>query len=282
MRKLLAGAPVAEAMSERLLKETAQLRVAGVFPKLAIVRVGERPDDLSYERAILKRMSKLGIDVEVVALPEDVSQDDVEARLAQANEDPATHGILVFRPLPEHLDEARIRRAIDPSKDVDGMSPQNEGLLFEGDERAFAPCTAQAVVEMFDHYRGGLRGRRVVVLGRSMVVGRPVAMLLLARDATVTICHSKTKDLADRCREADILVCAIGRARYVTADMVSPDAVVIDVGINVDASGELVGDVDYEAVSELAASITPVPGGVGSVTTSVLADHVIRAARAIG
>ena len=282
MRKVLAGAPVVEAMSERQLKEAAQLRVAGIFPKLAIVRVGERPDDLAYEHAILQRMSKLGIDVEVIALPEDVSQEDLEARLAQANDDPATHGILVFRPLPDHLDEARVRHAVNPAKDVDGMSPTNEGRVFEGDPEGFAPCTAQAVVEMFDHYRGGLRGRRVVVLGRSMVVGRPVALLLLARDATVTICHSKTKDLAERCREADVLVCAIGRARYVTADMVAPGAVVIDVGINVDKEGGLVGDVDYEAVSEVAESVTPVPGGVGSVTTSVLAEHVIRAARAIG
>ena len=279
MRELL-GAPVAAAMKERLAGEVAELEARGVHPRLAIVRVGERPDDLSYERAATKRMAGLGIGRDVISLSADVSESDFEARLARASADPMVHGILVFRPLPRQLDAARAASVIDPEKDVDGMCLANQAKVFSGDVTGFAPCTAEAVTALLDHYDIDIRGRRAVVLGRSAVIGRPVAMLLLARDATVTVCHTKTVDLPSVCREAQILVAAVGHAGAVRRDMVAPGAVVVDVGINLAADGSLVGDVDPD-VAAVAAALTPVPRGVGSVTTSVLVDHVLRAARTV-
>ena len=261
MAELLKGGAVAAAMKDGIVTRAAGLRGKGVSPCLAIVRVGERADDLAYESGVVKKFEGLGIDVVVRAFPESVSQADFEQAFGEINADSGVHGILLFRPLPEGLDEERIKRIIDPAKDVDGTS-----------------CTALAVMEIFKYYGIGLAGKKVALIGRSMVVGKPLAALLIEEDATVTICHSKTVDLAGECRRADVVIAAAGVPRMVKKEYIGQGAVVVDVGINTDADGVLCGDVDFEDVEALCSAITPVPGGVGSVTTSVLAGQVLRAA----
>ena len=226
-------------------------------------------------------MELTGIGCQVVELPEDVSQRELEESLKSLNRDSSVHGILVLRPLPRHLDEEPLTRIIDPVKDVDCMSPVNIAKIFSGDDSGYAPCTPEAVMEMLDHYGIDPKGKKVTVIGRSMVVGKPLAMLLLGRHATVTICHTRTADLAATCRDAEILVAAAGKAKMVGASMAGEGAVVVDVGINMDQEGNLCGDVDFEAVEPKASFISPVPRGVGSVTTSVLAQHVVRAAETL-
>lgn len=279
MSTVMKGVEVAKAMKENLIKEVDALKEAGVNPNLTIIRVGVRPDDLAYERGALKRMDMVGIDCKVVELPEDISQKELEAEFEKVNKDAEVHGILLFRPLPKHLDEEPLKAMINPLKDVDCMSPVNIAKVFSGDESGFAPCTAEAVVEMLKHFQVPLEGKNVTIVGRSMVVGKPLSMLLLGENATVTVCHTRTQNLAEKCRQADILVAAAGKASMITEDMVSEGTVVADVGINVNAEGKLCGDVDYEVVENKVAAISPVPGGVGSITTSVLAKHVIRSAR---
>lgn len=281
MGTVMLGTEVAKAMKERLIRRTEALKERGIRPKLAILRVGERPDDLSYERGARKRMELTGIECQVTELPEEVSQRELETALRDLNQDPAVHGILLFRPLPSHLDEEPLKQIIDPVKDVDCMSPVNMAKVFSGDDSGYAPCTPEAVMEMLDHYGIDLKGKNVTVIGRSMVVGRPLAMMLLKRHATVTICHTRTRDLAAACRVADILIAAAGKAKMVTASMAGEGAVVVDVGINMDSEGNLCGDVDFEAVEPKSSFISPVPRGVGSVTTSVLAQHVVRAAESL-
>lgn len=277
MGELLNGKEVAASLKEETSKQANELREKGIIPKLTIVRVGANPSDLSYERGALKRMESCNIDTEVKELPEDITQEDFIKALQEVNNDKNTHGILIFRPLPKQLDEEVIKYVIAPEKDVDCLSPTNVAKVMEGDESGFAPCTPTAVMEILKYYNVNLNGTETVVLGRSMVVGKPVSMLLLGQNATVTICHSRTKDLPKVTSKADVLVVGIGRAKMVTADFVKPGAVVVDVGINVDENGKLCGDVDFEPCSEKASLITPVPGGVGSVTTSVLAKHVVKA-----
>lgn len=280
MSILMKGADVANAMKETLIKEVETLKGEQVTPCLAIVRVGARPDDLSYERGAKKRMEMIGIDYRIVELPEDISQEEFEEEFGKVNTDAGVHGILLFRPLPKHLDEEPIKKMIDPDKDMDCMSPVNVAKVFAGDESGYAPCTAEAVMEMLAHYDIDPKGKRVTVVGRSMVVGKPLAMMLLKKHATITVCHTRTADLAKTCREAEILVAAAGKARMITGDMVGEGAVVADVGINVDEEGNLCGDVDFAAAEPKASYISPVPRGVGSITTSVLAKHVVRAAKA--
>lgn len=279
MSTIMKGAEVAKAMKEVLIQETEELKQAGIEPCLTIIRVGARPDDLAYERGAKKRMELVGIQCQVLELPEDITQEDFEDEFDRVNEDSNVHGILLFRPLPPQLNEEPIKQKIQPWKDVDCMSPVNIAKVFSGDETGYAPCTSEAVMKMLEHYQIDIKGKKVTVIGRSMVVGKPLAMMLLKQHGTVTICHTRTKNLADTCREAEILVAAAGKAKMVREDMVAEGAVVVDVGINVDKEGTLCGDVDYEAVQEKTSYISPVPGGVGSVTTSVLASHVIRAAR---
>ncbi len=279
MSMIMKGAEVAKAMKEVLIRETEELKQAGVEPCLTIIRVGARPDDLAYERGAKKRMELVGIRCEVLELPEDISQEEFEQQFRQVNEDPEVHGILLFRPLPSHLNEEPVCQMIHPKKDVDCMSPVNIAKVFSGDETGYAPCTPEAVMKMLEHYQIDISGKKVTVVGRSMVVGKPLAMMLLKKHGTVTICHTRTKDLAATCREAEILVAAAGKAKMISADMVGEGAVVADVGINVDEEGNMCGDVDYESVQETCGYISPVPGGVGSVTTSVLAAHVLRGAR---
>ena len=278
MSTVMMGTDVAKSMKEDLIRRTETLKSQGILPMLCILRVGNRPDDLAYERGAKKRMELTGIGCRVVELPEEISQKEFEDAFRQVNEDPNVHGILLFRPLPSHLDEEPVKAMIDPRKDVDCMSAVNIAKVFAGDETGYAHCTAEAVMTMLDAYGIDPKGRRTVVVGRSMVIGKPAAMLLLKRHATVTVCHTRTEDLKGVCKEAQILVAAAGKAKMISGDMVGEGAVVIDVGINVDEEGNLCGDVDFEEASRKASYISPVPKGVGSVTTSVLAGHVLRAA----
>ena len=280
MSIVMKGLEVATAMKEEMIKKVSELKAEGISPKLAILRVGSRADDLAYEKGAVKKMADIGIECEVHELALDVSQADFEAKFNTINSDSKVHGILMFRPLPKHLDESAVLSVIDPKKDSDCMCDVNIAKVFSGDLSGYPPCTAQAVIEMLDYYKIDLTGKRVTLVGRSMVVGKPLAMLLLKRNATVTMCHTKTNDLAATCRAGEILIAAAGKAKMITADMVSEGSIVVDVGINLDENGNLCGDVDYDAVEPKAAYISPVPRGVGSITTSVLAKHVLRGAGA--
>ena len=283
MAQLWKGAPVAASLTEELSQRAQALVAKGITPTLAIVRVGERPEDLSYERGALKRCEKAGIAVRQYLLTAASSQTDLMEVIEEINRDDSIHGCLLFRPLPKHMDEAAICAALSPAKDVDGITAGSLAAVFSGSGAGYPPCTAQACLEILDHYGYELKGKRVVVVGRSLVIGKPVSMLLLGRHATVTICHTRTADLPAECRRADVLVAAAGKAGAVSAQCLAPGQVVLDVGINVDENGNLVGDVDFAAAENTVETITPVPGGVGAVTTSVLARHVIEAAeKAIG
>ena len=272
------GAPVAQALTERLIVKANQLKVQGIVPTLAIVRVGERPEDLSYERGALKRCEKVGIRVRQFTLPEESSHGDLMAVIEQINADREIHGCLLFRPLPPQIDEAAICAALDPAKDVDGVTAGSLAAVFTGGGAGYPPCTAQACMEILNYYGCDLTGKRAVVVGRSLVVGKPLSMLLLGKNATVTLCHTRTADLAAECRWAEVLIAAAGRANMIGRDHLAPGQLVLDVGINVDENGNLVGDVDFAAADEIVGAVTPVPGGVGAVTTSVLAAHVLQAA----
>ena len=272
------GAPVAQALTERLAARADQLKVQGIVPTLAIVRVGERPEDLSYERGALKRCEKVGIRVRQFALPKESSHGDLLAVIRQINGDREIHGCLLFRPLPPQMDEEAICAALDPAKDVDGITAGSLASVFAGSGAGYPPCTAQACMEILNYYGCDLTGKRAVVVGRSLVVGKPLAMLLLGQNATVTLCHTRTADLAAECRRAEVLIAAAGRANMIGRDHLSPGQLVLDVGINVDEEGNLEGDVDFPAADAIVGAVTPVPGGVGAVTTSVLAAHVLQAA----
>lgn len=278
MAELLKGAPVAAALTADLTVRCGALREKGVVPTLAVVRVGENPGDISYEGALVNRCGKIGIEVKGFPLPDDCEQDRLLDVIRSVNEDQAIHGCLLFRPLPDRGMEAAACAALDPAKDVDGMTAASLAGVFAGTGEGFPPCTAQACLEILDHYGVKLSGKRAVVVGRSLVIGRPVSMLLQSRDATVTMCHSKTDGLPGFCRQADILVAAAGSAGLIGAACAAPGQVVLDVGTNVGADGKLRGDVDLDAVEPVVGAITPVPGGVGAVTTAVLCKHVIEAA----
>ena len=280
MGEIIKGKPVGDALSEVLKGECEALVKDGIQPKLAILRVGAKPNDLSYEKGALKKCDTIGIKAEVTELPEGTTQEQYIEALEKLNKDSSVHGILTFRPLPKGIDEEVIKNVIAPEKDVDCFSPMNTAKLMEGDKTGFPPCTPTAVVEILKHYNVPLKGAKVVVLGRSMVVGKPVSMLLLGENATVTICHSKTQDLQKVCADADVLVAGVGRARMVTADYVKEGAVVIDVGINAKPEGGgICGDVDTDDVVGKASMVTPVPAGVGSVTTSILAKQDRKSTR---
>ena len=270
---ILKGLPVANAINEKLMEQVKSIE--GSLPHLAIIRVGERPDDCSYERGAVKKMDKVGVRCTTYTFNE-----TSQAEFDKINENPDIDGILMLRPLPKQLDEKQIENKIDPRKDLDGISPLNLAKVYAGDESGYAPCTAEAVIEMLDYAGIDIKGKRVTVVGRSLVIGKPVSMLLMKRNATVTVCHTKTVDMAGTCKNAEILVAAAGSARMIKKEYVADGAVVIDVGINVDDEGNLCGDVDFDAISDIAAAATPVPGGVGSVTTSVLAKHLVKAAMA--
>lgn len=278
--RVLGGKAVAAAIMEENRRQAEALREQGCRPTLAVFRVGSRPDDVYYEGSIKRHCERAGIDCRCTELAADADPSELRELLQAAAADKAVHGIFFFSPLPKSYDEAALRQLIPVAKDVDCLSQAGAAAVFCGSEEGFAPCTPAAVMEMLRFYQVPLAGRRAVVLGRSLVVGKPLAMLLLAEDATVTICHSKTADLPAVCREADILLAAVGRARLVRPDWLRPGQVVIDVGMNPDPEnpGKMCGDLDYEGACGIVEAATPVPGGVGLVTTALLCRHVIEAA----
>ena len=250
----------------------------GRVPTAAIVRVGERPDDLSYERGVIKKIASFGMEAKTYAFPAEISEAEFLEEFRKINADDAIDGILLFMPLPRHMNGKLFEAAIDPVKDLDGISPVNRAKVFAGEADGFAPCTAEAVIEVLKAFDISMTGKRAVVVGRSMVVGRPLSMLFLKENATVTVCHTKTADLQAECKRAEILVAAAGKAGMLDKDYVAAGAVVIDVGINVDENGKLCGDVKWDGLEEAASAATPVPGGVGAVTTAVLCKHLAQAA----
>lgn len=272
----LRGKKVSDGIKEYVSKE---LETLSFVPKLAIVRVGENPDDMSYERSATKKLKSFGLDVASYVFPQDMSDEDFKKAFKDINEDDEVTGILLLRPLPRTINEKDIENMIDPKKDLDSISPINIAKVFAGDTTGFSPCTAEAVIEVLKAYDIELTGKRVTVVGRSMVVGKPVSMLLLKENATVTMTHTRTVDLKKTCSDAEIVIAAAGRAKMLNSDYCGQDAVMIDVGINVDENGKLCGDVDYATLDGKASAATPVPGGVGTVTTAVLAKHLIQAAK---
>ena len=289
MAKQLLGKEVAEALTGRLAKRCDALRARGIKPRLAIVRCGANPSDLAYERGAMKRAEAAGVDTARVILPETVLRDELIAKLEELNQDASIHGVLLFRPLPESLKpyESEICSHLAAAKDVDCMTDLSNAGVYEGKALGFPPCTAQACIEIFDHYRIELTGKNVAVIGRSLVIGRPAAMMLMARHATVTICHTRTRDVAAITRRADIIVSSAGVLGSLTADFVSPGQTVVDVSINwdpkrKDGKGGIAGDAVFEEVEPIVGAITPVPGGVGAVTTAVLLEHVVTAAERLG
>ena len=278
MAKQLLGKEVTAALNEKIKANVAALKEKGINPTLGIIRVGENGSDISYERGATKRCETLGVECVKFLLPEDVSQEELLATIDKVNKDDSIHGVLLFRPLPKHLDQSVIENALDPAKDVDCMTDGSMSGVFTGKQVGFPPCTPPACMEILDHYGIDCTGKKAVVIGRSLVVGKPAAMMLIKKNATVTVCHTRTVDMPSVAREADIIIVAAGRAGVVGADYVKPGQTIIDVGINVNAEGKLCGDVDYAAVEPIVDAITPVPGGVGSVTTSVLVGHVVEAA----
>lgn len=273
----LKGAEVSAKLKDQVLETLAGL--GGYVPTAAIVRVGERPDDLSYEKGVMKKIAAFGMEARSFAFPEDISEEEFKKEFQKINNDEHIDGILLFMPLPKHMNGKVFESLIAPEKDLDGISPVNRAKVFAGESDGFAPCTAEAVIETLKAFEIPMAGKRAVVVGRSMVVGRPLSMLFLKENATVTVCHTKTKDLKAVCNEAEILVAAAGKAGMLDAEYVADGAVVLDVGINVDENGKLCGDVKWEGLEEKASAATPVPGGIGAVTTAVLCKHLAQAAQ---
>ena len=281
MAKQLLGTEVNEKLTARIIAQCEELKAKGINPTLGIVRCGERPDDLSYEKGATKRAEALGVAVEKFVLPEDISKEDLLKVIDEINANDNIHGVLMFRPLPKHLkaDQDEICNRLDPRKDVDGMTDGSNAGVFMGKKLGFAPCTPAACMEILDHYGIDCTGKNAVVIGRSLVVGKPAAMMLMGKNATVTVCHTKTVDTPAVAREADILISAAGVLKSLTKEYVRPGQIVIDVSINWDeAKGGIAGDAVYDEVEPIVEAITPVPGGVGAVTTSVLIGHVVEAA----
>ena len=272
----LKGKPVSDSIVESILPRVESLRERSVTPTLAVIRVGAREDNLAYERGLKKRFESAGCAVVIKALPEDITQDGLDCAVKEADNDHGIDGILVFRPLPGNLTDKNIVSSISALKDVDGMGRANMAGIFEGSCEGHFPCTAAAVIELLKFYGIDITGKNITVVGRSLVIGKPVSMLLLKENATVKICHTRTKDLKAECRWADIVIACAGKARMLGKDYFREGQTVVDVGMNVDGEGKLCGDVDYEEVSSIVDAITPVPGGVGSVTTSVLLRAVIE------
>lgn len=278
MPLLLKGAPVASALDAQTRQVSEMLISCGIRPQLAVVRLGERDDDRSYERSVLKRADRCGVAVTSHVLPEDTREEDLLFLISSLHNDSAIHGVLLFRPLPKHIDDGRVRAALSPDQDVDGITDASLAGVFTGSSHGFAPCTAEAVMEILDFYEIPVSGKHVAVLGRSLTVGRPLSMLMLSRNATVTLCHSKTENLPSVTANADLVVAAVGRPELLTADFFSAGQTVVDVGIHARSDGTLVGDVCFAEAEPIVSAITPVPGGVGAVTTSLLFRHVANAA----
>ncbi|MBO4725058.1 MAG: bifunctional 5,10-methylenetetrahydrofolate dehydrogenase/5,10-methenyltetrahydrofolate cyclohydrolase [Firmicutes bacterium] len=280
MAQILKGAPVVESMNNKMTADVEALKARGIAPTLGILRVGERPEDLSYEKGATKKAEAVGVAVRHVVLPADVTQEDFDKTLQDLNADESVHGILMFRPLPEHLDSERARQMLSPAKDIDGCTDGSLAGVFTNSEIGFPPCTAEAALKVLEFYKVPLRGKRAAVVGRSLVVGRCAAMMLMHQDATVSICHTKTEDVAAVTSLCDVVVTSAGKLHYYDANYANDRQTIIDVGINWDdAKGKISGDVDFEHVEPIAHALTPVPGGVGAVTSCVLISHVVEAAK---
>lgn len=279
MAELFKGSPVAAAINEKTAADLKVLKENGAFPVLAILQVGQKDENLAYANSAKKRCAAIGIAVKDVTLPNAVTQDELLRSVRILNEDETVHGVLILRPLPEHINDDAVRRALKPEKDVDGITDVSLGGVFTGNNLGYAPCTAQACMEILKYYNVDLKGKNVCVIGHSLVVGRPTALMALCKDATVTVCHINTLDTAAHARETDIVIVAVGKAGLVDKNYLSPGQIVIDVGINVNENGKLCGDLNAEDADPIVSAYSPVPGGVGSVTTAVLISHVIEAAK---
>lgn len=280
MAELLKGKAVADALTEKNIETAERLKAAGVQPVLGIVRIGENPSDMSYERGALKRAEKTGVTVKQFVYEETITEEEFLGEIEKINGDGTIHGVLIFRPLPEHISDEKVRNALLPEKDVDGITDGSLAGIFTGTNKGFAPCTARACMEIAAHYGIGFSGKKVAVLGRSLVIGKPVAMMAMGQNATVTTCHSRTGEdnMKAICRDSDIIIAAMGRAKMIDGSYFGTDQVILDVGINVDENGNLCGDVDFDSAEPAAGYITPVPGGVGAVTTAVLMLQTLEAA----
>lgn len=277
MAQILKGKPVTEKLSQEITERISALKEKGWEPQLTVVRLGQNPNDLSYEKGILKKCEKLGIKTKVEEYEESISTEQLIAELERLNKDDKVSGVLVFRPLPKHIDEEKIRTTLDPMKDVDCMNPLNLAKIFESDFSAFVPATPMAAMKVMEHYGIELEGKTVVVMNRSLVFGRPLAMMLLKANATPVICHSRTKDIKKITNEADVCVVAIGRAKSLDKSYFNENSIIIDVGVSMAEDGKIAGDADYENLKDYVQMITPVPGGVGGMTTTILLDQVVKA-----
>ena len=281
MAMILKGAPVVAAMNEANAARCEALKAKGITPTLAVVRIGEREDDLSYERGVMTRCGKVGVAVKQYLLPADATQEQLLDVIREINANKSIHGCLLFRPLPKQFDDRTIRAALAPEKDIDGITDGSLAGVFTNTAIGYPPCTAQACLEILKYYNIPLSGKRAVVVGRSLVVGKPAAMMLDRENATVTLCNSRTQNLPALCKEADIVVVAMGKMGFIGSDCLREGQVVVDVGIHVNEEGKLCGDVRFAESEPVVDAITPVPGGVGTVTTSVLVSHVVDAAEKI-
>lgn len=278
MAQILLGKEVTASLNEEIEEKVKTLKEHQVMPKLGIIRIGEKQDDIAYERNAVKRCEKLSVAYEKFLLPEDVTEEIVIDTIQKLNKAEDIHGVLVFRPLPSHLDEEKILNTLAVEKDVDGITNLSMAGIFAGKEMGYAPCTASACIRILDHYGIDCTGKKVVVIGRSLVVGKPAAMMLIKKNATVTVCHTRTVDMPSVVKEADIVVVAAGKAGVIDGSYLREGQIVIDVGINVNEEGKLCGDVNFEEAEKIVEAITPVPRGVGGVTTSILLEHVVDAA----
>lgn len=279
MAKILKGNVVGKEIRENIEKEIERLHKKDIFPSLGIVRLGDDPSDISYERSIVRNCDKLNIKTVITAIPRETTTEELVGTIEKLNKDDKISGILIFNPLPKHIDDDVIRNTISPDKDVDCMSPVNLGKIFQGDMEGFLPCTPKAAMEVLAYYDIPLEGKNIVVVNRSMVVGKPVAMMLLEENATVTICHSRTKDLHEITSRADVVITALGIPNYFDEKYFHKNSIVIDVGVSEDEEGNLSGDVNFEEISNKVEALTPVIGGVGSVTTSILLSQVVKASK---
>jgi len=279
MATILKGADVVASLNSKIIEDVKTLEIKGISPTLAILRVGDRADDISYEKTAKKRADTVGIRVKNITLPIDVTQTELLQNIEALNNDNNIHGVLMFRPLPKHLDERAVCLALSPRKDIDGITETSLAGVFTGNAATFAPCTAQACIEILDYYNINCTGKRAVVVGRSLVVGKPVAMMLMAKNATVTVCHTRTVDMPGITKNAEIIIVAAGQIEGLTKEYFSPGQIVVDVGINwCTEKNKLCGDVKFDEAEPIVGAITPVPGGVGTVTTSVLLSNVIKSA----
>lgn len=277
MTEILKGKPVADMIKADMSKKIEDFRAKGIAPKISIVRLGEDPSDISYEKAILKVSANLNIDSEVFNIARESTTEELLALMDKLNKDEKIHGILVFRPLPKQIDAEKVASFINPDKDIDCMNPINLEAIFEGKKDSFEPATPRAAVEILGRTGYDYQGKNAVIINRSMVVGKPLAMMLLNENATVTICHSKTKDLKAACKSADVVFTALGRAKMLDKSYFNEDSIIIDVGVSMDKDGKISGDADYDNLLDYVAKITPVPGGVGSITTTILLNQVLKA-----